>query len=126
MFWDASECPLTQALQVTQVTSDPTIALGIHLNRSHQVVFLLGGHINILIVVDRLTKQALFILTIRALNATMLAELFVRHVFSKHRVLSYVTSNQETEFVSKFFRSLANALDMKLHFTSGYHPEADG
>jgi len=30
------------------------------------------------------------------------------------------------EFVSKFFRSLANALDIKLHFTLGYHPEADG
>jgi len=27
--------------------------------------------------------------------------------------------------VSKFFRFLANALDMRLHFTSGYHPEAD-
>ena len=27
--------------------------------------------------------------------------------------------------MSKFFRSLANALDMRLHFTSGYHPEAD-
>jgi len=30
------------------------------------------------------------------------------------------------EFVSKFFRSLANVLDIKLHFTSGYHLEADG
>jgi len=30
------------------------------------------------------------------------------------------------EFVSKFFRSLADALDIKLHFTSGYHLEADG
>jgi len=30
------------------------------------------------------------------------------------------------EFMSKFFRALANALDMRLHFTSGYHPVADG
>ena len=29
------------------------------------------------------------------------------------------------EFVSHFFRSLGTALDMKLHFTSGYHPEGD-
>ena len=28
--------------------------------------------------------------------------------------------------MSKFFRSLANALDMRLHFTSGYHLEANG
>ena len=86
---------------------------------------LSGGYMDILVVVDRLTKQVLFILTIRSLDATMLAELFTKHIFSKHSIPSYVTSNQGTEFVSKFFRSLANALDMRLHFTSGYYPEAD-
>jgi len=30
------------------------------------------------------------------------------------------------EFVSNFFWSLGTALDMQLHFTSGYHPEGDG
>ena len=84
------------------------------------------GYTDILVVVDRLTKQALFIPTIRSLDIAMLAELFIKYVFSKHRVPSYVTSDQGMEFVSKFFRSLANALDIKLHFTSGYHPEADG
>ena len=81
---------------------------------------------DILVVVDQLTKQVLFILTIRSLDATMLAELFTKHVFSKHGIPSHITFNRETEFVSKFFRSLANVLDMRLHFTSGYHPEADG
>jgi len=84
-----------------------------------------GGYIDILVVVDQLTKQTLFILIIRSLDATILAELFIKHVFSKHSVPSHITSDRETEFVSKFFRSLANALDMRLHFTSGYHPEAD-
>ena len=28
--------------------------------------------------------------------------------------------------MSSFFHSLGTALDMKLHFTSGYHPEGDG
>ena len=28
--------------------------------------------------------------------------------------------------MSKFFRFLANTLEIKLHFTLGYHPEADG
>ena len=35
-------------------------------------------------------------------------------------------SDRGPEFVSRFFRSLGKALDMKLHFTSGYHPEGDG
>jgi len=55
-----------------------------------------------------------------------LAHLFVFHVFSKHSIPSHVTSDRGLEFVSNFFRSLDTALDMQLHFTSGYHPEGDG
>src|SRR6267154_1804053 len=55
-----------------------------------------------------------------------LAQLFVLHVFSKHGVPSHVTSDRGTEFVLHFFRSLGKALDMRLHFTSRYHPEGDG
>ena len=35
-------------------------------------------------------------------------------------------SSPSTEFVSSFFQTPGKALDMKLHFTSGYHPEGDG
>ena len=52
--------------------------------------------------------------------------LHILHVFSKHGVPSHVTSDCGTEFVSTFFRSLSKVLDMKIHFTSGYHPEGDG
>ena len=37
-----------------------------------------------------------------------------------------VTCDRGSEFVSRFFRSLGMALDMKLHFTLGYHLEGDG
>jgi len=55
-----------------------------------------------------------------------LAHLFVLHVFSKHSIPSHVTSDRGLEFVSNFFQSLGTALDMRLHFTSGYHSEGDG
>jgi len=84
------------------------------------------GHTDILVVVDRLTKQAIFIPTVRSINTVLLAGLFIKHVFSKHGVPNHITSDWGTEFISKFFKSLASALDMKLHFTLGYHPEADG
>ena len=80
----------------------------------------------ILVVVDRLTKQAIFIPTFDTVTSADLALLFVQHVFSKHGVPSHVTSDRGSEFVSRFFRSLGKALDMNLHFTSGYHPEGDG
>ncbi|KAL7284468.1 hypothetical protein ACG7TL_001759 [Trametes sanguinea] len=77
-----------------------------------------GGYSAILIVVDRLTTQGIFIPTHDTLTASELADLFVMHVFSKHGVPSHVTSDWGSEFVSHFFRSLGKALNMQLHFTS--------
>lgn len=85
-----------------------------------------SGYSAILVIIDRLTKQGIFIPTHDTIDAPGLAKLFILHVFSKYGVLSHITSNRGSEFVSHFFRSLAKALDMHLHFTSGYHPEADG
>jgi len=85
-----------------------------------------SGFDAILVVVDRLTKQGIFIPTTINCTSEDLATLFVLHVFSKHGVPKHVTSDRGPEFISRFFRSLGKALDMKLHFTSGYHPEGDG
>ena len=84
-----------------------------------------SDHTAILVVVDCMSKQSIFIPTNNTISAPELAKLFVIHVFSKHGVPSHVTSDRGSEFVSRFFRSLGTALDMKLHFTSGYHPEGD-
>ena len=80
----------------------------------------------ILVVVDRLMKQAIFIPTHNTITSANLTKLFVLHVFSKHGVPSHVTSNCRSEFILHFFRSFGKALDMRLHFTLGYHLEGDG
>jgi len=85
-----------------------------------------SGFDTILIIVDCLSKQAIFIPTHNTITSAELARLFVIHVFSKHGVPSHVTSDCGSEFVSHFFWSLGTALDMRLHFTSRYHPEANG
>ena len=85
-----------------------------------------SGYTSVLVVVDQLSKQGIFIATHNTITSSDLALLFGIHVFSKHRVLAHVTCDQGLEFISHFFWSLGTALDMKLHFTSGYHPEGDG
>jgi hypothetical protein len=84
------------------------------------------GFTAILVIIDRLSKQGVFIPTVDTITSAQLAELFVLHIFSKHGIPSHCTSDRGSEFVSHFFRSLGTALDMRLHFTSGYHPQADG
>ena len=79
------------------------------------------GSDSILVIVDRLTKQGIFIPTTIHCTSKDLATLFILHIFSKHGMPEHVTSDHSPEFVSCFFRSLGKALDMTLHFTSGYH-----
>ena len=80
----------------------------------------------ILIIVNQLTKQVIFILAYDTIMSANLACLSILYVFSKYSIPSHVTSNRGLEFVSNFFHSLDTALNMWLHFTSGYHPKGDG
>ncbi len=79
----------------------------------------------ILVVINCASKQAIFMPTHNIINSEELTQLFVIHVFSKHGVPNHITSDHGSKFVSQFTHALAKALDMELHFTSGYHPEAD-
>ena len=85
-----------------------------------------SGYTSVLVVVDLLSKQGIFIVTHNTITSRDLALLFVIHVSSMHGILAHVTCDQGSEFILCFFQSLGTALDMKLHFTSGYHLEGDG
>ena len=79
----------------------------------------------ILVIVNQLTKQTIFIPAHDIITSLDLAYLFVFHVFSKHCISSYVTSDRSLEFVLNFFYFLGTTLDMQLHFTSGYRPKGN-
>ena len=85
-----------------------------------------SGFDTILVIVNWFTKQAIFIPVYDTIMSMDLAYLFVLHMFSKHGVSSHVISDRGFELMSNFFYFLSTALDMWLHFTSGYHPESDG
>src|SRR6266478_4408455 len=48
----------------------------------------------ILVAVDHLTKQAIFIPSHDTVNTPQVAQLFLTHVFSKHGVPSHITSDR--------------------------------
>src|SRR5260370_27434584 len=63
------------------------------------------GFTAILVIINCLTKQSLFIPTYDTINSPQLAQLFLTHVFPKHGVPSHITSDQRTQFISHFFCS---------------------
>src|SRR6266481_6719030 len=52
-----------------------------------------SGYTSILVIVDWLSKQSLFIPTHDTITSSNLMQLFVLHVFSKHSIPSHVTSD---------------------------------
>ena len=58
-----------------------------------------SGFDTILVIVNQLTKQAIFIPAHDTIMSVDLAHLFVFHVFSKHSIPSHVTSDRGLEFV---------------------------
>ena len=76
------------------------------------------GYTAILIIVDRLTKQALFLPTTDEVTSEGVAQLYFQNVFSKHGVLTHITSDRGTDFVSHFFHSLGTLLGIRLRLSS--------
>ena len=55
---------------------------------------------SILVIVDRLSKQDIFIPTTVHCTSEDLATIFIMYVFSKHGIPEHVTSDRGSEFVS--------------------------
>ena len=87
---------------------------------------LSSGFTAIVVVVNHLSKQGIFIPTIDTIDSEELMLLFIMHVYSKHGIPNHTTSDCGTEFVSCFLWALGEVLNMRPHFMSGYHPQGDG
>jgi hypothetical protein len=70
--------------------------------------------------------MSLFIPTSTSIDAPELAQLYLQHVFSKHGLPERIISDRGSEFTSRFWRAIGSLLDIKLDFSTAYHPETDG
>ena len=85
-----------------------------------------SGFDTILVVVDRLTKMALFIPTRKSVDTKELARLFIDRVFAKHGAPHDIVSDRGRHFVSKLWNEICTALRIKSNLSTAYHPETDG
>jgi hypothetical protein len=84
------------------------------------------GNDSIWVIVDRLTKVAHFIPMRTTYGGDKLAKLYIDNILKIHGVPKSIISDRGAQFVSKFWRSLHQALKTKLDFSSAYHPQTDG
>ncbi|MBW0561011.1 hypothetical protein O181_100726, partial [Austropuccinia psidii MF-1] len=80
----------------------------------------------ILVVVDRVSKMAIFIPTYAAITALDLAQIFISRVFSKNGVPISIVSDRGSLFVSSFWTQLCQQLKISRDLSTAFHPETDG
>ena len=80
----------------------------------------------ICVVVDRLTKFAIFIPTTEHVTAQKTAELFVKHVASRFGLPSEIVSDRDPRFTSTFWAATLKLFGTKHAMSTPYHPQSDG
>jgi transposase InsO family protein len=82
-------------------------------------------HNVILVIVDKLTKSAHFILVRDTYDVTNVAHVFVSEVIRFHGIPKKIISDRDSRFTSRFWTSLQSALGTQLNLIIAYHPQTN-
>jgi hypothetical protein len=85
-----------------------------------------SGYDTIWVIVDRLSKVAHFILVKTTYKCSKLVELYIARIVCLHGVPKKIVSDRGTQFTSTFWEKQHESMDIKLNFSSAYHPQTDG
>jgi len=78
------------------------------------------------VIVDRLTKSALFLPIRETSSSEVLAEIYVKEVVARHGVPISIVSDRDTRFTSHFWRKFQEEMGTRLNLSTAYHPQTDG
>jgi len=80
----------------------------------------------IYIIVDRYTKIALYLPTVKTITVTKLADLFLNKVVRRFRAPRGIISNCGSIFTSEFWLELCFATKIKYRLSTAFYPQIDG
>jgi hypothetical protein len=83
-------------------------------------------HHSIMVVVDKLTKDAHFIPVDSTHKAANIIDIYMREIARLHGVPKTILSNKDPKFTLNFQRDLFKGFGANLNFSTAYHPESDG
>ncbi|GKD70614.1 putative reverse transcriptase domain-containing protein [Tanacetum coccineum] len=84
------------------------------------------GYNTIWVIVDRLTKSAIFVPMRETDPMERLARIYLKEVATRHEIPVSIICDRDPRFASNFWRSLQKALGTNLDMSIAYHPQTDG
>ena len=81
----------------------------------------ISGNNAIRVIVDRLTKSAHFLAIRVGFSLEKLAKLYIKEFVRLHGVPVTIVLDQDTRFVSKFWKALHKALGTNLSLSTAFH-----
>ncbi|GJZ09778.1 putative reverse transcriptase domain-containing protein, partial [Tanacetum coccineum] len=78
------------------------------------------------VIIDRLTKSAIFLPIKESMSSEALAELYLRVVVARHGVPVSIVSDRDNRFTSRFWHRFQEDLGTHVHFSIAYYPQTDG
>ena len=81
---------------------------------------------SVMVVVDKLSKYAIFIPTTTQVTALQVSKLYMQYVFAYFGMPSMIISDRDPKFLSDFWRSLMKTLAVTQMCSTAYHPQTDG
>ncbi|GJZ26630.1 putative reverse transcriptase domain-containing protein [Tanacetum coccineum] len=81
------------------------------------------GYDTIWVIVDRLTKSAIFVPMRETDPMDKLARMYLKEVVTRHGIPLSIICDRDPRFASNFWRSLQNALGTSLDMSTAYHPQ---
>jgi hypothetical protein len=83
-------------------------------------------HDSIMVVVEKITKDAHFIPLKTTHKVADVADIFMKEVARLHEIPKTIVSDKDLKFTSNFWKGLFKGFRMNLNFSTAYHPESDG
>ncbi|GJY65007.1 putative reverse transcriptase domain-containing protein [Tanacetum coccineum] len=84
------------------------------------------GYDTIWVIVDRLTKSAIFVPMRETDSMDKLARMYLKEVVTRHVIPLSIISDRDPRFAPNFWRSLQNDLGTSLDMSTAYHPQTNG
>ncbi|GJY74938.1 putative reverse transcriptase domain-containing protein [Tanacetum coccineum] len=84
------------------------------------------GYDTIWVIVDRLTKSAIFVPMRETNPLEKLARMYLKEVVTRNGIPVSIIYDRDSRFASNLWRSLQKALGTNLDMSNAYHPQNDG